>query len=178
MRASISVQEKKAFLKWFLTNFQMRRRECTWILNYLMSQDSFMDHVRFVEGAKYCPRGIVMSTTCVDEPPFRFYKHNIMTTDADKSFHDIRLNKDEDLFIELHFKNAFQMPNFVAVLEENPFMPSRPEANERDRILAERFLEEAIQSFKRDRLLQEIDEALDTGDKARFDELTKKLRQI
>ena len=31
-----------------------------------------------------------MSTHCVDKVPFRFYKDNVMTTDAEKSFHDIR----------------------------------------------------------------------------------------
>ena len=47
-----------------------------------------------------------------------------MTTDAEKSFHDIRLNRDEDIYIQLNFKSSFQNANYVAVLEENPYLQS------------------------------------------------------
>ena len=47
-----------------------------------------------------------------------------MTTDAEKSFHDIRLNRDEDIYIQLNFhESSSTLPQYVAVLEENPFMP-------------------------------------------------------
>ncbi|MGL4523644.1 MAG: ReoY family proteolytic degradation factor [Bacilli bacterium] len=178
MKAPVSVQEKKVFLKWFLGNFQLRRRECTWILNYLMSHDSLMDRVRFVEQSQYCPRGIIMSTTCVDDAPFRFYKNNVMTVDADKSFHDIRLNKDEDLFLQLNFKNAFQMSEYVAVLEENPYLPRKKASNERFRILAERFLEDVIAKHQKQRILDAIDVALDQRDEEEFQRLTEQLRRL
>ena len=44
-----------------LNNYQLKQRECVWILNYLMSHDQLMHKVHFVEHAKYCPRGLVMS---------------------------------------------------------------------------------------------------------------------
>jgi len=37
MTASVSVMEKKEFVRWFLKRYQMKRRECVWILNYLLS---------------------------------------------------------------------------------------------------------------------------------------------
>ena len=67
------------------------------------------------------------------------FKQNVMTTDAEKSFHDIRLNRDEDIYIQLNFKSSFQNANYVAVLEENPYLPKHIEVNEKDRLLAERF---------------------------------------
>ena len=54
-----------------------------------------------------------------------------MTTDAEKSFHDIRLNRDEDIYIQLNFKSSFQNANYVAVLEENPYLPKHIEVNEK-----------------------------------------------
>ena len=74
MATPVSVNEKKEFIRWFLNNYQLKRRECVWILNYLLSHDQLMEKVHFVEHAEYCPRGIVMSTQCVDDVPFRFYK--------------------------------------------------------------------------------------------------------
>ena len=51
MAAPISVNEKKEFVRWFLNNYQLKRRECVWILNYLMSHDQLMEKVHCVENA-------------------------------------------------------------------------------------------------------------------------------
>ncbi|APH04615.1 ReoY family proteolytic degradation factor [Bacillus weihaiensis] len=175
MVAPVSVHEKKDFIRWFLNHYQLKRRECVWILNYLMSHDTLMEKVHFVEQAQYCPRGIIMSTHCVEEVPFRFYKENVMTTDAEKSFHDIRLNKEEELFIQLNFRSSYQSPNYAAVLESNPFMPEHLNENEKDREVAEELLNHSIQSFQKEKLLQLIDEALDKQDRDAFEQLTKQL---
>ncbi|MFD0048595.1 ReoY family proteolytic degradation factor [Actinomycetes bacterium NPDC127524] len=178
MAAPVSVNEKKDFIRWFLNHYQLKRRECVWILNYLMSHDQLMKKVHFVEHAQYCPRGLIMSTHCVDEAPFRFYKSNIMTTDAEKSFHDIRLNREEDIFIQLNFKSAYSSYQYASVLENNPFMPRSTAGNDKDKILAEQFLENTILSFQKDRILKEIDDALDNNDEKMFKTLTEKLLKL
>ena len=175
MQTPVSVNEKKEFIRWFLNHYQLKRRECVWILNYLMSHDSLMEKVHFVEQAEFCPRGIIMSTHCVDEVPFRFYKENIMTTDAEKSFHDIRLNKQQDLFIQLNFRSAYRSPEYAAVLETNPHIPKDLYENENDKHLAEKVLEHSIATFQKDRLMKPIDEALDRHDQETFNKLAKEL---
>lgn len=178
MKAPVSVNEKKDFIRWFLNHYQLKRRECVWILNYLMSHDALMEKVHFVEQAQYCPRGIIMSTHCVEEVPFRFYKENVMTTDAEKSFHDIRLNREEELFIQLNFRSAYQSPQFAVVLESNPFMPKHYTMNEKDRVVAEKVLETSIKTFQKEKLLSAIDAALDRHDESAFHELTDKLKNL
>ncbi|MCY7651799.1 ReoY family proteolytic degradation factor [Bacillus safensis] len=175
MQTPVSVNEKKEFIRWFLNHYQLKRRECVWILNYLMSHDSLMEKVHFVEQAEFCPRGIIMSTHCVDEVPFRFYKENIMTTDAEKSFHDIRLNKQQDLFIQLNFRSAYRSPEYAAVRETNPHIPKDLYENEKDKDLAEKVLEHSIATFQKERLMKEIDEALDRHDQETFNKLAKEL---
>lgn len=178
MNTPVSVNEKKEFIRWFLNNYQLKRRECVWILNYLMSHDELMKKVHFVEHAQYCPKGIVMSTHCVDDVPFRFYKENVMTTDAEKSFHDIRLNRDQDIYIQLNFKSSFSNARYVAVLEENEYLPKHLQVNEKDRILAERFLKNSVITYQREKLLKEIDIALDNRDKEAFERLSKQLNEL
>ncbi|OZI11672.1 hypothetical protein CEW92_10245 [Bacillaceae bacterium SAS-127] len=178
MAAPVSVHEKKDFIRWFLNHYQLKRRESVWILNYLMSHDQLMEKVHFVDDAQYCPRGMVMSTHCVDSAPFRFFKENIMTTDAEKSFHDIRLNKEENIYIELKFRGSNISHQYAAVLEENPFMPRNLRITEKDKALAEKFLKDSIYRFQKERLLQAIDEALDAQDKERFLQLTERLNQL
>ena len=178
MQTPVSVNEKKDFIRWFLNHYQLKRRECVWILNYLMSHDTLMEKVHFVEQAEFCPRGIIMSTHCVDEVPFRFYKENVMTTDAEKSFHDIRLNKQQDLFIQLNFRSAYSSPEYAAVLESNPHLPKDLFENKQVQGMAEQILEHAISTFQREKLLRDIDEALDRHDKETFEKLSRQLNQL
>jgi uncharacterized protein YpiB (UPF0302 family) len=178
MATPVSVNEKKDFIRWFLNHYQLKRRECVWILNYLMSHDQLMEKVHFVEQAQYCPRGLVMSTHCIDKVPFRFYKENVMTTDAEKSFHDIRLNRDEEIYIQLNFNASNQAHQYMAVLEENPFMPKHLQENETDRAVAEQFLTASIERFQREKLLSLIDEALDKQDRETFLALTNQLNNM
>lgn len=178
MMSSVSVSEKKDFIRWFLNHNQLKKRECVWILNYLMSHEQMLKHVHFVEDARHAPRGVVMSTHEVDEPPFRFYKENIMTTDVEKSFHDIRLNRDEDIYIQLNFKDAFTSPYYVMVLEENPFMPRLVEISEKEKEAAERFLQESLITYRKQKLLMEIDQALDRHDEREFRRLTEELKLL
>lgn len=176
MTASVSVIEKKEFVRWFLKRYQMKRRECVWILNYLLSHDDLLQKVHFVEEAHYCPRAMVMSVTESGGVPFRFYKGNLMTADAEKSFHDLRLHPNEDMFIQLNFPNIPPSSEFLAVLEENPFMPKYLHINDKDRLIAEEVLKISMNSFREENILKQIDEALDANDKQRFLELSKLLR--
>lgn len=178
MATPVSVNEKKDFIRWFLNHYQLKRRECVWILNYLMSHDQLMEKVHFVEQAQYCPRGLIMSTHCVDKVPFRFYKENVMTTDAEKSFHDIRLNRDENIFIQLNFHASNQAHQYAAVLEENPFVPKHLQMNEKDGVIAEQLLKGSIERFQREKLLHLIDQALDNQDREAFQILTEKLNEF
>ncbi|CEE01868.1 hypothetical protein B4064_0565 [Caldibacillus thermoamylovorans] len=178
MAAPISVNEKKEFIRWFLNHYQLKRRECVWILNYLMSHDQLMEKVHFVEHAEFCPRGIIMSTQCVDDVPFRFYKDSILTTDAEKSFHDIRLNRDQEIYIQLNFKAVHKSHQYALVLENNPYMPEHLEISDKDRELAEQFLQTSIKNFQLEQIREKIDKALDRKDKEEFIMLSEQLNRI
>lgn len=52
MTSSVPIVDKKNFVRWFLKNFQLKRRECVWILNYLLSNDELLENIHFVEEAR------------------------------------------------------------------------------------------------------------------------------
>ncbi|AEH53605.1 Protein of unknown function UPF0302 [Heyndrickxia coagulans 2-6] len=101
-----------------------------------------------------------------------------MTTDAEKSFHDIRLNREEDIYIQLNFKKSQLSYQYAAVLEENPYMPKDLHINETDRQMAEKLLEKSMKDFKRNKLREEIDKALDEKDYSRFVELSGEMKEL
>ncbi|MBM7699045.1 ReoY family proteolytic degradation factor [Kurthia huakuii] len=178
METSISNKDKKTFVRWFLKRFDLKRRECVWILNYIIGDDDLLNHVHFVEDAHYCPRAIVISTTESNGIPFRFYKGNIMTADAEKSFHDLRMNNEEAMYIQLNFPKQPPTEQYLAVLEENPFMPSYMQISSEDKQVAQKMLSKSVYEFQHSKLLQQIDAALDNGDKEQFFELTAALQQL
>ncbi|MFP7169397.1 ReoY family proteolytic degradation factor [Terribacillus sp. 7520-G] len=178
MNISVTMQDKKTFIRWFLDNYQLKRRESVWILNYLINHDSFLDNVHFIREARFSPRGIIISAHCSDEVPFRFYKDNIVTTDAEKSFHDIRMNKKDPVYIQLNFKNSHQSMEYVAVLEDNPFLPEDHYVTKEDRQLAAKLLDASHYQYKKKKLQEAIDLALDKRDEDKFRLLSKAMRQL
>lgn len=178
MSTSISIQDKKAFIDWFLENYQLKKRESVWILNYLTNHDSILKNVHFIREARFCPRGMIISTRCSQEVAFRFYKEHVVTTDAEKSFHDIRLNRHEPIYIQLCFKNASQSAEYNAVLEDNPFLPDDFFITKREKQLASEFLKYTLFKAEKKQLMKKIDHALDDYNQDAFMHYTNKLKKI
>ncbi|WP_047980050.1 ReoY family proteolytic degradation factor [Ornithinibacillus contaminans] len=176
MQAPVSVKDKSEFLKWFLNNYQLKKRESVWILNYLINHQDILEHVHFVHDAKFCLRSVIMTTQCSKEVPFRFYKNHLVTTDAEKAFHDIRLNQQESLYIQLNFTNANQNHMYAAVLEENPFVPDDYVITQQDKENAAILLENSLYEFKRNQLLKQIDQSLDEQNREEFNRLVHALQ--
>ncbi|MBP1969602.1 uncharacterized protein YpiB (UPF0302 family) [Virgibacillus natechei] len=178
MQTPISVQDKKSFIRWFLDHYQLKKRESVWILNYLVNHNELLANVHFVREVKFCSRGIVMTSQCSEEAPFRFYKNHLVTTDAEKSFHDIRLNQHEPLYLQLNFKNANQNSFYVSVLEENPYIPDEYFITKKDQDLAKQLLDKSLFTYKKDLLLTEIDQSLDEMDQKKFTKLVNQLHRL
>ncbi|RFA37341.1 hypothetical protein CAI16_01875 [Virgibacillus dokdonensis] len=178
MHTPVSVEDKKSFIRWFLNHYQLKKRESVWILNYLMNHDEILHHLHFVREAKFCPRGIIMTSQCSSETAFRFYKNQLVTTDAEKSFHDIRLNKTEALYLQLNFKRSYRSALYIAVLEENPFIPNDYFITAQDKEVAQQLLDQSRYEFQKNLLNEQIDQALDCMNEEAFLKLTKELQML
>ncbi|EPD52798.1 hypothetical protein HMPREF1210_01178 [Paenisporosarcina sp. HGH0030] len=176
MNSTVSVEDKKVFVRWLLKRYQMKRAECKWILSYLLTHDEIMKNVHFVEEAHYCPRAMVMSVSESNGVPFRFYKGELMTANAEKAFHDMRLNPEEDMYLQLNFPQTNEL-EYLNVLETNAFIPKYLQINYKDREFAEQVTQHLVKAQAEFSYEQMIDEALDKGDKDRFMELTQKVVQ-
>src|SRR5699024_1208974 len=178
MQTPVSVKDKKSFIQWFLNNYQLKKRESVWILNYIVNNDKLLSNIHFVREAKFCPRGLIMTSNCSDEVPFRFYKKQLLTTDAEKSLHDIRMNQHEPLYIQLNFNKSYQNIFYAAVLVENPFIPDEYFITETDQKTAKQLLDKTIYDSRHKSLREKIDSALDERDRDTFTELSKQLHKL
>ncbi|WP_176222207.1 ReoY family proteolytic degradation factor [Tuberibacillus sp. Marseille-P3662] len=178
MEQVISADQKRSFLKWFLSHYQLKNRECVWLLNYMASDEQLLNLMKFVEDVSDCPRAMVITDTNMDKQPFLYKKQQIETTQPEKAFHDIRMDQDAPIYIQLNFIAPFQSPAFVAVLEENPFYEDHRDIGNWYGEAARDVLEYAEQHFQKERLYHAIDQALDQGDSKAFHHLTRQLKDL
>lgn len=178
MNSSVSNSEKKHFLKWVTSNFVMKRRESLWILEYLFSHNLMLEKTHFVEDVSKTPRGIYMSVVGNEKPDFRFYKNGHIFEDGMQAFHEVRLNWSSPLYIEIDFDDAWQYPEYLTILEDNPYASwndsiSKALSNSVDNALTYETL-----VFAREQLLKDIDKALVDRDKESFAILTNDLSEV
>ncbi|HEU5138887.1 MAG TPA: ReoY family proteolytic degradation factor [Bacillales bacterium] len=173
MNFDVMLIEKKQFIRWFLEHHELKKRECIWLLNYLAGDDRLMENVHFIRHAEYCPKAIIMSTRCTQDVPFQYFKKHVMTVEPEKAFHDIRMFRNEPLYIQINFKDYHISPEYAAVLEENPFYDEQ--ISETYSEMAKEVIRKAEKDFERSNLLRLVDMALDAEDKQWFYELTGKL---
>lgn len=178
MASNVSNADKKEFIRWFLKNYQLKRREGVWILNYLLTSERILKNVCFTDDAHYCPRAIVMSTVDTEGLPFRFYENATMTNDPEKAFSRLKKSINEVIYIQLNFTSSMLNPKYLAVLEENPYVPSTKPIRLQDKKMAESMMAISISKHHETYLLQLIDEALDQGDKERFKKLVQQLKDL
>ncbi|MGM8211611.1 ReoY family proteolytic degradation factor [Virgibacillus sp. W0430] len=178
MQTIVSTEEKQAFIYWFLRNYQMKKQESEWILKYIAKHRDILKNVHFISSVQGCPRSLKLAATCSEKPAFIYFKQHLTTLNPDKAYHDIRLNNNEKLFIELHFKDAIQNANYALVREDNPYSTREDVLLAADRKRAEMLLNGILMHKKKLELKRKIDEALDNRDDELFAMLAKKLTTL
>ncbi|GGJ07446.1 UPF0302 protein [Alicyclobacillus cellulosilyticus] len=169
MGSAVTVAEKKQFLRWFLSNYQLQSREAEILMRYMMTRENVLRRVHFVENFRQLPRVIVVSTTCVPVAPFRYYRRNKpVSTDVEQAFLDLYQHPDEDIYVGLFFKDRATCAAYAAVLEETVSSELEPAVKELLSLQAEWIIEQALRSYQRQRLMEAVDEALDKRDREAF----------
>ena len=82
------------------------------------------------------------------------------------------------MYIQLNFQTLPPSPEYLAVLEENPFMPKYLHISEKDKRIAEDMLAESLHSFQVEQLKKQIDQAIDENNKEKFLELSALWKQL
>ncbi|BCU81805.1 UPF0302 protein YpiB [Polycladomyces abyssicola] len=178
MSDCVTASEKKEFIEWFLTHYELQKREASWLLCYLSSEERLLQRVHFVDNLRGLPKTLLISTRCSQMPAFRFQKNRRVHTDVETAFYDIRSYPDEEIYIGLSFKGRATCPEYAAVLEGNPM--EKPDLVQEPMLslMAEMILDKAVQEFQKKHLYRQIDQALAEGNKAAFLQLTEEWKNL
>lgn len=178
MNIKVPLEAKKVFLGWFLDRHQLKRRESMWILNYLLNHDIVLNKVHFVESVDTTPRGMMMSSVGTDNEPFLFYKDGSLFNDPEQAFHEVRLNWHEDIYVELIFRDPWKSPQYLAVLEDNPYHKWNDFVSSELKKEVEHALAALSLSEQKQQIMSQVDEALEAGDREGFIQLSNDLKEI
>lgn len=178
MSNSITVSEKKEFINWFLNRYELQKKEAAWLLSYLSSDEQLLERIHFVDHVEHLPKVIVMSTTCTEEPSFQFKKKKRKGSDVESAYYDIKLFPNEEIYIDLYFKDRTSCPEFAAVLEVNPMEQQDLVQDSLLGLFAELLLDQAVMKYQKQELYRKIDQALETRDVVAFETWTAELRKL
>lgn len=177
MSDCITTSDKKEFIQWFLSQYQLQKRETAWLLSYLSSDDQLLERVHFVDNLRGLPRTISIAAHPIQMTPFQFTKNNFISTDVETAFYDIRSCPHDEIYISLFFKDRATCSQYAAVLEVNPMEKQDLVQDSYLGLMAEIVLDRAVSDFYEKELYRRIDQALATGDKAKFLQLTELWRK-
>jgi uncharacterized protein YpiB (UPF0302 family) len=176
MSNTVTVAEKKHFLRWFLSNYQLQSREAEMLMRYIMTRENVLRRVHFVENFRQLPRVIVVATTCVQVAPFRYYRRNkAVSTDVEQAFLDLYQHPDEDVYIGLFFKDRATSAAYSGVLEEMTSSELEPAVRELISMQAEWIIDQSLRDYERRQLMDAVNVALDEGNRAAFYEACQRL---
>jgi uncharacterized protein YpiB (UPF0302 family) len=163
-----------------MNNFEHRKRENVWILDFLASKDRILENIVFTTDIRNVPRGFKIAVKDAKGSPaaFKFFKNGeVFTKDPEKGFHDIRMNLNEITYVEIFLPNRFQDLRFMEVIEPHPYdidVYLKPEEKE----MLDAFLNVTMIQGKERRLKAEIDTSLSAGDEEQFKELSAQLKDV
>lgn len=165
---TITIEKKKVFLQHFMERYQPKQYESLWILHYIANHELLLNKVHFVEMAKKALRSMTISTVDSTEVPFVYYKEYKAFTNPEQAFHDMRLNWEQDMYIELHFPDAWRDSLYLSVLEDNPFYPWNENVSDEVSAEAAEGMDALLYEIYHERIELAIEQAIDRNDEAAF----------
>lgn len=180
MGEAITTSAKREFIRWFLSNYQLKKNEGTWLFNYFLSDDRLLEKVHFTDDLYNREKTMIISTVCSRATPFLFQKKSKLNYDVEIAFHDIRENPHEDIYINLFFKDRMNCPKFLFVLESRKKMELKQRFSQDHvaSLIAEIVVDKAVRRHRLKELVEEINLSLDNNDRELFMKLTEERNQL
>ncbi|WP_017725876.1 YpiB family protein [Halalkalibacterium ligniniphilum] len=179
MRKWISVAEKRQFLQWFLNSQQLKRKEARQVLEHMIKRHHILENVSFTEEIKLSETTMVISSMNSDEPGFVFYSQQRKTDDVARALGELMANPSKKVNLILHFYGKSLNHQYLQLLDAPAkervmrYKQFQHYAKETDQLI-----ESIILETEKEALRQQIDEALDQKDEARFKRLVAELNEL
>ena len=168
-------QRKRQFIAWLLQHYRHANPTVNYLLEFLMVQPDYIQHVEFSDQVEYASHGVYISYVEQTAVPFRYYKEGKSYSSCEQAFHDLRLNtqgvQPVTFYIELN------IPDYVATLYRYDLF-TQPDYLPEDSAFLDQLemgLTQVTRQVRRKQLKEQVDLALDQG---AFDIVNQLLNQL
>ncbi|HLR54081.1 MAG TPA: YpiB family protein [Pseudogracilibacillus sp.] len=172
MELSVSLEEKKDFLQWFIEYQLLETYEINWFIEQLIENDTLLSQVHFVEEINNHHKSIWMGKEDSHGFSFLFRKGKVSSKDIYTAYHDLMLHPEEPLFFLLKFQEPVNTQKYQTVIEPGYYSKRQLQ------IKTEVFLNEILVNNTCELLRELIDEALITGNVADFEKYALQLKEL
>lgn len=174
MKEAALLYKKKKFINWFMETFRLKRPEAARILKFLTEGDELLQRVHFVDNVRHLPSALIISATDAVTVSFLCRINDVYFENIDEILAHLEYNPPEDLYVWLSFNREFLCSMCDIAFGGEPDVEEKIFYHRVVKNL-EKELNIKIRDSKsrKNRLLVEIDKALDNQDKERFMELSK-----
>ncbi|MDT8861937.1 YpiB family protein [Alkalihalobacillus sp. MEB130] len=178
MRNWVSSAEKSNFLKWFIDQHQLKHKDARMLLEYICKNHHILENLTFTESVPSKGRTFIISSMHSDKPGFIYYYNKRKTEDVSKALGDLMSNPSDKVFLKLHFYGKQSNHRYLQLVESqiNSFVQHKQfkEYEKETNII----LEKALLDQEIEKVRNQIDEALDQGDKPLFNQLVERLQEL
>ena len=174
-----SREAKRAFIRWFLSNYKPKQREAQFILNYIASHNEILDRVHFVDNTENCKRSFIFSEENTPGVRFQYKVPPHILLQPEHAYEDIKHNKMDELYIQVILKDAYGHLSYINALEENPHRSMDDiYLTEQEAQMVDDLLEKVLFDVRLKKLEEEIDSALDKKNRFLFFTLTEQYNEM
>lgn len=178
-RKTVTDWAKKNFLHWFTENYLASAEDLQKILVQIAETESLLSKIHIISDGSYLRPLLVISTEDTGMPPFLLKTFDSTITDIGLIKDRLQLLGESPIYLTFYFSDRSTCEPFQAVAEESPFSLDSASARH---LLFDFELSLWSETFKREvereDLMVQINEALDTKDKQKFQSLVKKLKNL
>ncbi|RKD25731.1 hypothetical protein BEP19_01960 [Ammoniphilus oxalaticus] len=185
MGEAITISAKREFIRWFLNNYQFKKNEGSWLFNYFLTDDRLLEKVHFTDDLYNREKTMIISTVCSHATPFLYQKKSRLNYDVEEAFNDIKENPNEDVYINIFFKDRMSCPQYLIVLEgrgkterQGQTQPRVTQDNMAASLMTELVIDQLMRSNRLKELTEQIDAALVKRDKPLFMKLTEEWNEL
>lgn len=151
----VSIEQKRAFLNWFIYHHKVKAHDMDWFLNDLLEDKQALTHLHFVDDISDCPKGIIITTHLNEQMNFTFFKGNVKTNNVYTAYHEMHLYSEDPIYIQVNFPFCTHNELYQTVIVDNQ------EAKVDMKETTENILKYTLQKDRKQFLKQQINHALE-----------------
>ncbi len=153
-------QRKYEIISLLMNRYKDFNIEIYYLLKWIIDDATLIDNLEFTKHSNVTPRGLKIQFNTESDKPFIYFKNKLAYSNFDQIIHDLRMNQNEILYLELVLFDHHIERLLDEVQIDNPFVPGYQSFEDK----IEKNLQQISRQFYIKNLENRINEAIENAD--------------